>query len=130
MTTTHEQVYWSAGDDWQINATLLDENGDPFDLSGSPQIQWALMTANFQRALDENDVGIAITDALAGQCAIQIPAAKTAPLAAGRYSDVIRIITGGITSTLSYGLIYVAANPWRAAASVAVARNYKLHRVA
>ena len=32
MTTTHETVNWTAGDDWQINATLLDETGTPFNL--------------------------------------------------------------------------------------------------
>jgi hypothetical protein len=88
------------------------------------------MTSGFQRALDQTDVGISVTDPLAGKCAIQIPAAKTAPLVTGRYSDVIRIVTGGITSTLSYGLIYVAANPWLGAHAVSVTRNYKLHRVA
>ena len=33
MSTTHPGVYWFAGDDWEIKATLLDENGDPFNLT-------------------------------------------------------------------------------------------------
>jgi hypothetical protein len=114
MTTKHQMVSWFAGDDWQINATLLDENGTPFDLSGNPPIKWALMNASFQRALDETDVDISVTDAAAGKCAIIIPAAKSATLAAGRYTDVIRIVFGGMTATLSYGFIYVSADPWQA----------------
>jgi hypothetical protein len=114
MTTTHASLNWTAGDDWQIDATLLDENGNPFDLSGSPEIKWALMNAAFQRVLDEGDVNIAVTDP-AGKCSIHIPATVTSPLAGGRYSDVIRLAFGGITSTLSYGLIYVAPDPWAVA---------------
>jgi hypothetical protein len=115
MTTTHAPIGWTAGDDWQINATLLDENGDPFDLSGAHEIKWALMNINLQRVLDEDDVSVSITDALAGECSILIPAAKTSPLAGGHYTDAIRIVIGGITSTLSYGQITVVVDPWAVA---------------
>ena len=111
MTSTHAQQFWTAGDDWQIDATLLDANGNPFDLN-STIIKWALMDASFRRALDETDVNIAIRDAAEGQCSIMVPAEKTSPLLGARYSDYIRVISGGITSTLSNGLIYVAADPW------------------
>ncbi len=124
MTTIHSQISWIAGDDWQINATLLDETGAPFDLSGGIEgIKWALMDAAFRRALDEGDVLISITDPLAGQCSIHIPAAVSSPLTAGRYTDVIRIVYGGVTSTLSYGQIYVSADPWLAVETPAVIRR-------
>ena len=119
MTTTHDQQFWQAGDDWQINATLLDANGNPYDLTGvgdaSVVLKWALMTSSFKRALDEDDVLITVVEPEAGRCSITIPASATAPLVAGRYTDYIRIVSGGVTSTLSYGLIYVAADPWMAA---------------
>ena len=127
MTTTHEIVSWTAGDDWQIKATLLDENGNPFDLSGTPQIKWALMDSAFHRVIDEDNVNIAVTDAAAGQCSITIPAVISSPLA-GRYTDVIRIVFGGVTSTLSYGSISVAADPW-AAAEASAQQQTKLRRV-
>jgi len=111
MITNHESLYWTAGDDWQIDATLLDENGDPFNLNGAT-IKWALMNSAFQKVLDESDVTISVIDPLEGTCSILIPAAETSALAAGRYADVIRIVIGGITSTLSYGLIFVAPDPW------------------
>ena len=34
--STHPDFYWTAGDDWQISATLLDNTGLQFDLSGTP----------------------------------------------------------------------------------------------
>jgi hypothetical protein len=115
---------WFAGDDWQINATLLDVNGDPFDLSVPNEIQWALLDNRGQRVLDEDDASITITEALAGKCTIVVAAAKTAPLPTGHFSDAIRIVQGGITSTLTQGLIYVTANPWalQAAARPALRR--------
>jgi len=112
MASVHETVNWTAGDAWQINATLVDDTGTPFNLSGSPPIKWALLTEAGQTVLDETDATVVIIDGVNGKCAIQIPAAKTSPLPGGRYSDMIRIIFGGIPSTLSYGLIDVAANPW------------------
>lgn len=120
MTTTHLGVAWFGGDDWQINATLLDENGNPFDLS-SGQVKWCLLNAGYQKVLDESDVAIEIVDAATGQCAIKVPADKTSPLPGGKYSDAIRIVIGGITSTLSVGAIFVTADPWAAAVVPAVA---------
>jgi len=129
MTTTHDTINWTAGDDWEIRATLLDDTGTPFNLSGFPPIKWALLNSAGLRALDETDVIITVTDGVAGKCTIHVPSAKTAPLPAGRYSDTIRIIYGGMTSTLSYGLIYVAANPWLAAEVVTTVANYDKPRL-
>jgi hypothetical protein len=119
MTTTHEQVTWFAGDDWQINATLLDDDGNPFDLSaygmtGGPLIEWALTNSEQKRVLSTADVVISIINAMAGQCAIMIPAAKTTVLCGGVYTDKIRIVYSGISSTLSQGNILVLLDPWRA----------------
>jgi hypothetical protein len=119
MSTPHFDIYWTAGDDWQIDATLLDETGAPFDLSGTPDIKWALVDAAGARALDETDAIISVTDVVAGTCRIQIPATATSPLAGGNYNDVIRIVVEGVTSTLSYGHIHVTADPWAAAAATA-----------
>ena len=115
MSTTHPSVYWFGGDDWQVNATLLDENGNPFNLTEpGTRIQYALMNSFDQRALDETDVTISVVDAAAGQITISVPAAKTSPLPGGKYNDTIRIMFGGYTSTLSYGPVSVTADPWLA----------------
>lgn len=111
----HATCHWTAGDDWQINATLLDENGNPFDLA-TAEIKWALMSGAGQRLLSEDDVVINLTDAAGGKCSINVPAAKTSPLL-GSYTDYIRIIQDGITSTLSWGEIAVSHDPWAAQAA-------------
>ena len=111
MTTTHTAMSWFAGDDWEIVATLIDENGEPYSLGGQT-ILWALLDSNSQMVLDEDDANIIVLNAAAGICSIVVPAAKTSPLAGGQYSDVIRIVEGGITSTLSTGAVYVTADPW------------------
>jgi hypothetical protein len=112
MTTEHIVFNWVAGDDWRIDVTLLDQDGNPFNLTGTEEILWTLMDQSYRRILDVGDFGISITNGPTGQCSILIPATKTSPLPAGRYTDVIRIITGGITSTLSFGSIFVQADPW------------------
>jgi hypothetical protein len=127
MAATHAPMNWFAGDDWEIRATLLDENGNPFDLRSPAVVLWALMTASGERALDEDDVAITLTDPTAGKCTISVPAAKTSPLPGGQYRDVIRIVISATTSTLATGPIYVASDPWIAeevaAASRAVAAS-------
>lgn len=112
MTTIHAPVPFVAGDDWEIRATLIDENGAPYDLSSSPEIRWALVNCAQMLMLDEDDCVITVTDALAGKCVIRVPAEKTSPLPGGQYEDAIRIVIGGIVSTLARGPIYLEADPW------------------
>lgn len=122
MTTTHASMDWFAGDDWEIRATLIDENGVPYDLSGTHEIKWSLVNHAHVRVLDEDDAVITVTDALAGKCTIMIPAAKTVSLPRGHYQDAIRIVIGGITSTLATGPIYVTDDPWVLAEPLALRR--------
>ena len=113
--STHEDYYWKAGDDWQIDAVLLDNTGAPFDLNASPELKWSFVSEAGETVLTEADVNIIIMDADAGLCAIQVPSAVSSPLAEGRYTDMIRIVNAGATSTLSHGLNWVTADPWAAA---------------
>jgi hypothetical protein len=133
MTTTHLPQYWVAGDDWAIVATLLDEDGLPLDLAAAgTEILWALMSEKFERALDEDDGNITITDVATAECMVHIPSEKTSPLPEGRYIDFIRVVSGGITSTMTTGIIYVSPNPWTAAeiAATQVPGVVRLLRVA
>ena len=113
MSNVHEPYYWFAGDDWQINALLLDSDGIPFNLT-SATIKWVLVNEAGERVLDEGDVSITVTDAEGGLCSIQVPSDKTSPLKAGRYSDRIGILDAGLMSTLAHGLDWVDADPWAA----------------
>lgn len=113
MTTTHTAIDFHGGDDWEIRATLLDENGDPYDLSSAPDIQWALLDRNNKRVINGADVSIAVIDAAAGQCSIIVPSTATSGLASGMYTDTLRIKIGGLTSTLSVGSIHVTADAFK-----------------
>lgn len=117
MTTTHQEHYWFAGDDWQLNVTLLDNAGLPFNLS-SATVKWALINEAGERVLSEADGSVVVIDAVTGKCAIQMPGTKTSVLAEGKYTDLIRIIYGGITSTLMAGNNWVTADPYHVAAVV------------
>jgi hypothetical protein len=110
-TTAHQPFSFIGGDDWEIQATLQDENGNPYDLTNA-QILWTLTNAAGQRVLDPPDISISVTDAAAGTCSIMVAAAKTSTIPGGRYNDALRIVTGGITSTLSAGPVQVVTDPW------------------
>jgi hypothetical protein len=126
MSSSHEDYYWTAGDDWQINAQLVNSDGDVFDLTlGTPVIKWSLISASGERVLSENDCEISIVDASNGLVSIHVPGTATEPLAEGRYTDQIRIVYDGITSTLSRGLNWITADAWAAAVMAASAQQKK-----
>ena len=113
MTTQHAQTDFFAGDDWQINATLLNETGGPFDLT-SATVSWVLMNVMTHRQLiSPNDAVVTIVDALAGTCTITVPRDKTSPVPTGLHQDSLRVIdANGIASTLSTGPVHVQADPF------------------
>ena len=113
-TTTHMAFAFYGGDDWEINATLIDENGAPFDLTDA-QVLWTMNSETGQRVLADGDFTITPIDPLAGTCTITVAAAKTTEIAGGKYSDAIRIVTSGITSTLAVGAVFVTGDPWAVA---------------
>ena len=77
MSTTHAAIDFYAGDDWEIRATLLDENGEPYNLAPVPTIEWALMDRNYNRVINGADVSISVTVAAEGKCAILVPSTAT-----------------------------------------------------
>jgi hypothetical protein len=119
MATTHALFHLYAGDDWNIPATLIDDDGVPYDLT-SAEIQWTMVDAAGKSPIVVGDVTIVIIDALGGVCSIQVAASKTTAIAGGRYNDTLRITTGGITSTRNVGSVQVVADPWRVPQPVAL----------
>jgi hypothetical protein len=111
MTTAHTIFQFIGGDDWEISATLLDENDNPYNLTGAT-IKWTLIDNAGHRVIDDPDVAISIINAAAGTCLIMVAATKTTTILAGRYSDALRIVKGGVASTLSYGPVQVITDPW------------------
>jgi hypothetical protein len=108
--SVHPVLEYVAGDDWEIRATLLDETGKPYDLSGSPIIKWILFDAAHNHIVD-NEAIITIVDPTAGIVSIIITAVTTARIGGGRYSDALRVTIADSTSTLSMGTVRVISNP-------------------
>jgi hypothetical protein len=69
---TPPTLEYVAGDDWEIRATLLDESGKPYDLSGSPIIKWILYDSAHNHIVDREAI-ITIIDATAGVISISSP---------------------------------------------------------
>jgi hypothetical protein len=103
------------GDDWSIAATLLDDAGDPHDLTGA-QILWTLTDASGQRFIEPADCTVTLVDAVTGKCLIEVAAAKTTTVRAGRFTQSFRIVgADGSSITPLMGLVSVATDPWRVA---------------
>ena len=114
MTTQHVSVGLVAGDDWEINITLLNPDNTPFDLTGAT-VLWCLIDKTYHQVIKSSDVTISLgTDPTLGVAQVIIPAAVSSPLPSGFYTDALRVVAGGITSTLLFGQINVMADPWAA----------------
>jgi hypothetical protein len=107
MTTQHDAIDFFAGDDWEIRATCLDENGAPYSFTPMPEIEWALMDKYHKRVINGTDISISVVDPVLAICSIIVPATATTKLATGTYTDTLRITVGGVTSTLANGPIHV-----------------------
>lgn len=116
--TPHSIFEFIGGDDWEIQATLLDEYDNPYDLTGAT-VKWTLADSLGKSVLGEGDSIISVTNALAGICSVVVPAAKTTTVVSGLYHDALRIVIGGITSTLAMGPVGVTTDPWMAQTEVA-----------
>jgi hypothetical protein len=113
MTTQHTLVDMFAGDDWELRCTLLDEDGNPYNLAPMPNIQWALVDRNYKSVINGTDTIISVTDAALGQCSIFIPSEATTTLSTGIYTDILRITISGVTSTLASGSIHVTQDAFK-----------------
>ena len=113
MTTLHDPVNFTAGDTWDILVTCLDESDVPFDLS-TAEVKWTLTHRHSGvQLISPLDCQIIITDAPAGKCTIRVPGGKTSKVMNGVHQDALRIVAGGVTSTLSLGSIIVLADPFK-----------------
>jgi hypothetical protein len=104
-----------AGDDWQLNFTLLNADGSPFNLSGNPQLLWTLLDRLNHRLIQSNEVTYSITNAVAGQFSVLVPDTVTTRLQAAICMHALRVISGGVTATPFNGQINVLVDPWAVA---------------
>ena len=111
MTTKHPVIEFVAGDDWELRATLLDELGNPYDLSGSYTILYLLYDDQHSHIIDSPIITV-MGDPKLGDISIIIPSSETAVIVGGTYNDALRLIIQGSVGTLLMGPVSVIANPW------------------
>jgi len=104
MTTVHDLHSFYAGDDWQINGSLFDENGDPLDVTNAT-IDWALRDGAL--SIVNVNITLQVLDPVNGKIKIFVPSASTTSIVAGEYSDILRVTIGAITDTMWTGAIFV-----------------------
>ena len=90
MTTEHSAQTFAAGENWQIEATLWDNDGNPVDLT-NVDLKWFLVDQNHRRVIDSEGVRIRVKDRPRGKCLVTVAAETTAKLTTGAYSDFVRL---------------------------------------
>lgn len=109
MTATHAPFTFYAGNTWVIDAAMHDAAGGPLDLTGAV-VEWRLFLHGTKMASLTGSNGIVITDAAKGLCRITFPAAQSAALGVGNYTDEVRVTLPDATvCTQAVGAIVVAA---------------------
>lgn len=108
MTATHSAFYLYRGDTWRIDATLHDNAGAALNLTDA-EIEWFLWdSAGTEKAHLQISAGVEVVNAAAGTCRVTYPAADSANLAVGNYTDSIVVTTSDdIICTQSVGQIIV-----------------------
>ena len=114
MTTWRPMLLLIGGDDWELPFTLLDDDGNPYDLAAA-ELTWTLVNVEGQRVVNDGEYTLSIINAAAGTCSVMVPSTKTTNLRAGRFTDALRIVSNGVTATPVMGLVQVIADPWRLA---------------
>jgi hypothetical protein len=108
----HPNIELTGGDDWQLDATLLDPEGEPIDLS-TATVVWTLTNDQGWVVLGESDFTIRLGDEI-GQAVVEISAEVTSQIATGLYQDFWRVTANEVTQTLLYGSLVVRADPFQA----------------
>lgn len=101
-----------AGDDWEIRVTLLQDTGDPYDLSFPHSVLWKLVDQLGVAVIDPAEVTVNTIDSPGGIVQILVPHTVTTRLNGGLHSDYLRIIFQNVTSSLSTGKIIVTGDPF------------------
>jgi hypothetical protein len=118
--TEHQLISLVGGDDWQINATFLDVDDTPLDLTNAV-INWTLLDALGNTVLSPGQFSI-VLGAGPGECTLTVPRTSTTTIAGGAHADYWRLTMGGVTNTLLSGAISVRSDPWGAVVAPAAAK--------
>jgi hypothetical protein len=105
----HHRLELVAGDDWQLDATMLDPSGEPIDLTDAI-LEWTLLNSKGFRVVNPGDYNITIGSE-PGTVTVKITAASSALIAPGAHTDWWRVTVDGIAQTLLSGDIGVHSDP-------------------
>jgi hypothetical protein len=89
LLTHHDYTEYRAGDDWVIQATLLNPDGTPYDLTGAT-LNWILLGPDGQAAISTGYIVTIGTDPTQGLATIAVDNSLTGPLEPGYYMDALR----------------------------------------
>lgn len=118
--TEHQLISLVGGDDWQINATFLDVDDTPLDITAAV-IDWTMLDALGHAVLSTGQFSI-VLGANPGQCSLMVPATSSTTVAGGTYTNYWRLVIGGVANTMLSGALAVRADPWGVAAAPALER--------
>jgi len=84
-----------AGDDWQLDAVLLDASGNLLNLTGAT-LTWTLIDSFGWTAPATHTITLGANP---GECTVKVAAANSSPIKGGGYMAYWRVTSGGITQT-------------------------------
>ena len=110
--THHDDISLTIGDEWLIIGKMLDENGEPLDLTADIELGWTLLAPDGNQVPGIID-GVTIEPQQErGIVHIIVSDTVTRWLEPARYMDAIRAWTGGEPATQWTGLILAEVDPF------------------
>jgi hypothetical protein len=113
-----------AGDDWQLDAVLLDASGNPLDLTAAT-LAWTLIDSSGWTAPATHTI---VLGANPGECSVKIAAADSTALKGGGYMAYWRVTIGGLVQTPLAWPLGIHADPFTAQPEPAAEREPVLER--
>jgi hypothetical protein len=113
-----------AGDDWQLDAVLLDASNNPLDLT-SATLSWTLIDSYGWSAPAVHTIALG---AAPGECTVKVAAANSSPIKGGGYMAYWRVTIAGITQTPLAWPLGIHADPFTAEPEPAGEREPILER--
>jgi hypothetical protein len=110
MATLHRVYSFFGGDDVFLNLQLVDQENKPYNIDALDEVKWLLHTPDAK--IWPHDAIKQTINSADGQIRIWLPAAETTKFVGGIWTDFVRVVCDGITSTLLYGPINVTKDPW------------------
>lgn len=109
--STFYDLEFHIDEDWLIDLSLEDGDGDPIDLSGSPTLRFRLSTLAGTTVMTRTEAdGITVTSGTDGECTLWVtPAHQTSAsvTASTRYQWELRSVASGVTSVQARGHLTV-----------------------